>query len=156
MTQDVNLLSTHAAELAEQIVEHLQSTLHIAARVRDVGGGRGYRVYQVAKPKNRHLVDIRAVKSLPPTNRVSGVLVVTPAELIAGKVIAFQSRRDKPKSGTDWRDIAVLLLAFPELKNTTGDVRDRLLASEANEATIAAWEQIVSHEIEAGDEDDEF
>jgi hypothetical protein len=29
---------------------------------------------------------------------------------------AFHQRRGKPKSGTDWRDIAMLLLAFPDLK----------------------------------------
>jgi hypothetical protein len=40
-------------------------------------------------------------------------LVVSPPELIANKVIAFSSRRDKPKSGTDWRDVAMLLLQFP-------------------------------------------
>jgi hypothetical protein len=59
------------------------------------------------------------------------VLVVAPADLIAGKVIAYHQRRGQPKSGTDWRDVAMLLLTFPELKRDPGRVRDCLLAAGA-------------------------
>ncbi len=156
MTQDIDVMSPRAERLAAELIEHLGSRHHIAVRVREVADGRGYRVYQVAKPKNRHLVDIRSVASLPPTQSVSGLLVVIPAELIAEKVIAFQSRRGKPKAGTDWRDIAMMLLQFPEMKSSRGLVRDRLDAAGANEDVIGAWEDIVKEEILASDEDDEF
>src|SRR5438105_356220 len=102
MTQDVDIVSLRAPELAEEIRAHLNLRFHIAVRVREVAGGRGYRVFQIQKPKNRHLVDVRPVAVLPPTERVAQVLVVAPAELIASKVIAFQSRHGKPKAGTDW------------------------------------------------------
>src|SRR5438876_12419357 len=59
MTQDVDILSTRAAELAEELRKHLADTFKIAVRVREVASGRGFRVYQLRKPKNRHLADIR-------------------------------------------------------------------------------------------------
>ncbi len=156
MTQDVNILSTRAVPLAEEIRDYLNRRFHIAVRVRDVREGLGYRLYQVQKPRNRHLVDIRPVEQLPPTRRIEEVLVVAPDELIAGKVRAFQHRRGQPKSGTDRRDVALLLLTFPELKVDPGPVRDRLDAGGADAATLAAWKEIVASEILPEDEDEEF
>jgi hypothetical protein len=57
---------------------------------------------------------------VPPAQRIAQVLVVIPEELIALKVIAYHTRRGQPKSGTDWRDLAMLLLTFPELKHESG------------------------------------
>ena len=71
MTQDVDILSPRAKELAEELQAYLKKRLHIAVRVREIVKGRGYRLFQVQKPKNRHLVDVRGVLSLPPTRRVS-------------------------------------------------------------------------------------
>lgn len=156
MTQDVDIASPRAAELAEQIRERLAERFHIAVRVREAGHGRGFRVYQLQKPKNRHLVDVRSVVAVPPAQRIEGVLVVTPEELIAGKVMAFHDRRGTPKAGTDWRDLAVLLLAFPNLKTSRGAVRDRLEAAGADEAVLAAWDDVVLQEIRAEDDEGEF
>src|SRR5437868_448000 len=93
MTQDVDILSTRAAEFVEELRIYLNERFHIAVRVRTVREGLGYRIYQVRKPANRHLVDVRPVEDLPPTNRIKKVLVVTPPELIAGKAMALCSRR---------------------------------------------------------------
>src|SRR5438094_6448561 len=70
MTQDVDLLSPRAAQVAKQLQAHLRKKFHLAIRIRQVAGGRGYRLFQLRKPKNRHLVDVRPVTSLPPTQRV--------------------------------------------------------------------------------------
>jgi hypothetical protein len=156
MTQDVDILSPRAAELAEEIRRHLNAHFHVAVRVRDVQGGLGYRIYQVQKPKNRHLVDVRPVDALPPAQRVAEVLVVTPAELVAGKVRAYAHRRGQPKSFTDLRDVAVLLLQFPELKADPAVVRARLQAAGADPALLATWEELAAQEILPGEEDDEF
>jgi hypothetical protein len=156
MTQDVDIASPRAAELAEQLREHLSTRFHIAVRVREIGEGRGYRLYQIQKPKNRHLVDLRPLAALPPARRIGEVLVVAPEELIAGKLIAYQRRQGTPKSGTDWRDLAVLLLAFPELKTSFGPVRERLEVAGAPPAVLAAWERLVSQQIEAEKDEDEF
>src|SRR5437588_6359252 len=59
MTQDVDIASPRAAELAEELRTFLNARFHIAVRVRDIREGLGYGVYQVQKPKNRHLVDLR-------------------------------------------------------------------------------------------------
>src|SRR3990172_12885398 len=67
---------------------HLNERFHIAVRLRKVRDEIGFRLYQLAKPKNRHLVDVRPVESLPPAQRIGGVLVVTPTEVIVGKVIS--------------------------------------------------------------------
>jgi hypothetical protein len=153
MTQDVDVLSPRAAQLAEELREYLRARFHLAVRLRAIGTGSGYRLYQVRKPKNRHLVDLRTVSTLPPTQRVAGVLVVTPAELIANKVIAFRRRHGRPKSGSDWRDLAMLLLTFPDLKSDTGPVRDRLEAAGADATALTAWRQLVAQEILPEDDD---
>jgi hypothetical protein len=156
MTQDIDLLSTRAAEFAQELRDYLRERFHIAIRVRQVGKGRGYRLFQVRKSGNRHLVDVRPVETLPLTKRIAKVLVAAPAELIARKVIAYHQRRGQPKSGTDWRDLAMLLLKFPELKRDPGPVVDRLRAAGADAAVLALWNELVAQEIRPPDEDDEF
>jgi len=83
MTQDVDILSTRAAELAEELRLVLNERFGIAVRIGNVAQGAGYRIYQVRKPKNRHLADVRSVEQLPPCNRFDEVLVLAPAELAA-------------------------------------------------------------------------
>ena len=156
MSQDIDLLSPRAAELAEEIRTHLTNKFHVAIRVREVADGRGYRLYQIQKSGNRHLVDIRLVLTLPPSRRIAQVLVASPEELIALKVIAYHLRRGQPKSGTDWRDIAMLLLAFPELKREDGLVMERLKAENAGDEVMKLWGELVNQEIQTTDEDDEF
>ncbi|MHB2020305.1 MAG: nucleotidyl transferase AbiEii/AbiGii toxin family protein [Candidatus Xenobia bacterium] len=156
MTQDVDLFAIHGSRVAEGLRIYLSDRFHIAVRVREVAEGRGYRVFQVSKQGNRHLVDIRSVDQLPPANVVSGLLVVAPPELIAEKVISWQHRRGRPKSGTDWRDVASLLLKFPELKVAHGAVRDRLAHRGADQQILSAWDDLVSQEIRSEEDDDEF
>ena len=156
MTQDIDLMSSRAAELAEELREHLNQLFHLAIRVREIGEGRGYRLYQVQKLGNRHLVDLRPVEKLPLSQCIEQILVMQPAELIASKVISFHQRRGKPKSGTDWRDLAMLLLTFPELKSEAGEVAERLQAANADAAIIQVWKDLVATEIAPPDEDDEF
>lgn len=156
MSQGIDLLSPRAAELAEELRTHLSDKFHIAVRVREAADGRGYRLYQIQKSGNRHLVDIRLVSALPPSRRIAEVLVASPEELIALKVIAYRLRRGQPKSGTDWRDSAMLLLAFPELRQETGLVTERLQAENASDEALKLWRELVKQEIETTDEDDEF
>src|ERR1700686_2220751 len=47
MTQDVDLLSTRAKELAEEVREHLRDRFNVEVRVREIGEGRGYRLFQI-------------------------------------------------------------------------------------------------------------
>ena len=156
MTQDIDLLSTRAADLAEELREQLSQEFHIAVRVREVGEGKGYRLFQVQKPANRHLVDVRAVEALPSAQRIAEVLVIAPAELIASKVIAYAQRRGNPKSGTDWRDIAMLLLKFPELKGEQSSVTERLREAGASEKIMGVWRELILSEIRAAEDEDEF
>jgi hypothetical protein len=87
---------------------------------------------------------------------IEDVLVMAPADLIASKVIAYHQRRGKPKSGTDWRDIAMLLLAFPELKSDTSPVTDRLKTAGAEQVSLEVWHEIVGREIEPPDDEGDF
>src|SRR5262245_52757104 len=57
MTQGVDLLSPRAAQLAQELRDHLRDRFQIAVRVREMGEGRGYRLFQVRKEGNRHLAD---------------------------------------------------------------------------------------------------
>ena len=151
-TQDVDVMSNRAPEFAGELRQFLHERFHIAVRVREVVPG-GFRIFQLQKPKNRHLVDVRAVDLLPPVQRVSRVLVLAPDELIATKVIAFHSRKGKAKSFTDRRDLAVLLLKFPELKSEKSSVADRLTKNGADEETIKEWKMICAEEITPADDD---
>src|SRR6266550_4583004 len=147
MSQDVDLISTRAVELAEELREHLSERFHIAVRVRVVGAGKGYRLFQIHKPRNRHLVDLRPAESLPRAERIEDVLVISPPELIAHKVISYHARRGQPKAGTDWRDLAMLLLTFPELKKEKGAVSEALKSLGATDEVIDTWGELVAQEI---------
>lgn len=155
MTQDVDVLSLSARALAEEMRAQLADRFHLAIRVRELASGRDFRVFQVRTPRNRHLAAVRSVEELPPAQRIGGILVATVPELIARKLLAYQRRKGQPKSGTDWRDLAVLLLAFPELKTEAGAVGDRLRALGAREDDMA-WRALVAEAIRAEpDENDE-
>ena len=156
MSQDIDLVSTRATELAEELREHLSERFHIAVRVRVIGAGKGYRLFQIQKPRNRHLVDVRAAESLPHAERIEDVLVISPPELIAYKVIAYHSRRGQPKAGTDWRDLAMLLLTFPELKKEEGPVNEALKSLGARDDVVKTWRELVAQELAQSDDDDEF
>ncbi len=119
-----------------------------------IGEGRGYRLFQMRKSGNRHLVEVRPVETLPATRRIARVLVMALAELIASKVIAYYQRRGKPKSGTDWRDLALLLLTFPELKRDPGPVGDCLQAAGVGPEVWTVWRELVAQDIEPADEEE--
>jgi hypothetical protein len=155
MTQGVDLLSTHAGELAESVRERLADRLRIAVRVREVVPGQGFRVYQVRKPANRHLVDVRQTESLPSSQHFAGVQVIAPPELVAMKVVSMVSRAGRPKAGTDLVDVQRLLLAFPDLKVEEGPVIARLRDLSASDDVLARWRQIAHTPIEP-DEDEGY
>lgn len=156
MTQVIDLISTNAAELAEAIRTMLAERFQIAVRIREVKASLGYRIYQLQKTGNRHLVDIRAVEFLPPSEQIENVLVMAPAALIAYKVIAFYQRRGQPKAGTDWRDIAMLLLAFPNLKAKPETVTIELIKASAGSEIIDVWRDLVQQEIKPMNKDEDF
>jgi hypothetical protein len=121
-----------------------------------IGEGKGYRLFQIQKTGNRHLVDVRPVETLPDSNLIEDVLIISVTELIARKVISYHSRKGQPKAGTDWRDLAMLLLKFPELKTEEGTISETLRSIGANEESMNAWRELVEQEISLPDDEDEF
>ena len=81
MTQDLDLLSTHAEGVAQALCHYLRQRFRIVVRICRVGGGRGLRVFQVRKAGNRHLVALRHVETLPGAQRIAGVLSEQKAQL---------------------------------------------------------------------------
>ena len=156
MTQDVDLLSTRAAALAEQLREFLAGRFHIAIRVRTVAGGAAYRLYQVRTPKNRHLVDVRHVAELPPCNRLQQILVLAAPVLVAHKVVSMVSRAKTPKGLIDGADLRRLLLSFPELRAEEGPVLQILTAMAAPRRALDAWRQLLQEDIIPDDDDEGF
>jgi hypothetical protein len=150
MTQDIDLLSTDAKNLAEELRRFLSEKFHIAVRIREIGD-KGLRIYQVRKEGNRHLIDIRPVADFPETEIIEEIQVLAPLELIVSKVISFQSRYGKPKSWTDRRDLAVLLLRFPDLK---GEVSRTLQTRNVSEAVLETWTEIEQQDFKLDDDDD--
>lgn len=153
MTQDVGLLSVRAKDLAEEMRSFLSEKFCIAVRVREIGEGKGFRVYQTRQEGNRHLVDVRPVEKFPETETVEDIRVLSPLELIVSKVISYHSRRGKPKSGTDWRDLAVLLLRFPELKENVSAV---LQAKSVSDAVLETWAEIELQDFQLENEDEDL
>lgn len=153
MTQDVDLLSTRASELAEEIKFFLSDKFHIAVRVREVADGKGFRVYQIRREGNRHLVDLRAVTNFPETETIENILVLSPVELIASKVISYHSRKSSPKSGTDYRDLGMMILKFPELKET---VSKSLKSKRVTKAILETWAEIERQDFQYKDEDEDL
>ena len=156
MSQDIDLVSTRATELAEELREYLSGRFHIAVRVRVIGAGKGYRLFQIQKPRNRHLIDVRTAESLPQAERIEDVLVMSPPELIAHKVIAYHARRGQPKAGTDWRDLAMLLLTFPELKKEDGAVSEALKSIGVKDEVMTTWGEFVAQELIEPEDEAEF
>ncbi len=156
MTEDVDILSPRAEELADELRAFLNKKFHIAAHVRSVKGGVGYRIYQVRKPKNRHLVDLRPVSALPAIQRVDEIPVLTPVELISSKVLSMIARGTTLEGAQDRIDLGRLLLTFPELKVETGPVAETLRAAAAPKEVLAAWKEVVAQEIRAQDEDEGY
>jgi len=156
MSQDIDLISTRAVELAEELRAHLSEHFHIAVRVRVIGADKGYRLFQIHKPRNRHLVDLRPAESLPRAERIEDVLVMSPPELIAQKVVSYNARRGQPKAGTDWRDLAMLLLTFPELKKERGAVTEALKSAGVKDDVMQTWRELVAQELIEPEDDGEF
>ena len=113
-------------------------------------------MFQIQKPRNRHLVDVRNTELLPHAERIEDVLVISPPELIAHKVISYHARRGQPKSGTDWRDLAMLLLTFPELKEENGAVSEALKSLRAREDVIQTWHDFITQKLNEPDDEAEF
>ena len=155
MTRDVDLLSVRAKDLAVELREHLSEKFHIAVRIREIKE-KGFRIYQVRSEGNRRLVDLRQIDELPQTQKIENVLVLSPVELIASKVISYYSRRGKAKSWTDRRDLAVLLLQFPELKSEAGDVMKILQGRGTDEKILDAWREIVAQELKVEEDDEDL
>lgn len=155
MTQDIDLLSTDAKNLAAEMRTFLSERFHIAVRVREIGD-KGLRIYQTRKEGSRHLVDVRPIIEFPETRVVENIRVLSPAELVASKIVSFQSRFGKPKSWTDRRDLSVLLLQFPELKTETGAVAEILRRRGPDEKVFDAWREIVSEDLQKESDDEDL
>ena len=141
-TQDVDILSTRARELAGELREYLTDRFHISIRIREIGDRKRFRDYKTRKEGNRDLVNIRPVDVIPATEALEVIRVLSPAELIASKVISFDSRFSKSKSWTDRRDLTVLLLRFPRLKAKDSEVSEILLRRQAIESAFRVWNEL--------------
>ena len=141
MTEDVDILSMRAPELAEELRDHLNKRFHIAVRVRKVtpasgGCASGGRLASASDGRRS-------------TGRRS-------SRAACGEGKSLLAAPGLAKIRTDWRDIAILLLTFPKLKASRGPVRERLEAAGADAAILAAWDEIAAQKIIPEGEDDKF
>lgn len=159
MTQDVDIMSTRAPDLAEEIRVYLNQRFHIATRVREVRGGIGYRIEECREARDRILIKVKKTEYLPPAQRIFDVLVLTPVELMCTTVVDMARHPDSPQGFIELADLRRLLLTFPELRSNSGPVRDRLEAMVADGAipvVLELWQKLVLEEIESEDEDAKF
>lgn len=142
MTSDVDVLSIHARELAEELRRLLADEFHVAMRVREIKD-KGFRVYQARKEGPRHLVDVRQVDVLPPAQRSrGGPAVIAPLQLVVMKIRSLASRGHLEKGLTDRLDILRLLREFPEFRKERAEEISCLLAHDSKAATT--WEEILT------------
>jgi len=153
MSQDVDIMALNAEILAEDIRSLLNDRFKMAVRVRSIANGRGLRIYQIRKPKNRHFVDIRSVDTLPSVQRVERILVPTPPELIVQKIISMTSRSKTAKGMTDAADLRRLLITFSDLKVEHGAVSEILNGKNVSSEVLETWRNLVHEEIEVDDDD---
>jgi len=146
-TPDVDLISTRAAELAQELSDLLMQRFNIACVVQVWRGGKGntLRIFEVRKPEYRLMVDIRPVDTLPPSRKIMNMQVVLPEKLIAAKVYSYHCRTQEgdPRSFTDQRDLAELLLHFPKFVLEVGAVRQCLIALSTDVDVLSTWESFV-------------
>lgn len=152
MTEDVDIASTSASDLAELLAVRLHDHFGIATRTREVSGG--FRIYQLRKPKNRHLVDVRQVDRLPEHRLIEGVRVVSPSELVAMKAISVVARQGREKELSDRLDLARLLRAFPDLANNENIVRAAIERMAGGAAAVDVWRKAAEAPLAADDDDD--
>ena len=149
MTADIDVLSTDAEKLAEELRSYLAKKFYISVHVRPMTKkGAGFRVYQVTKPKNRTLVDVRQETRLPQSISKRGVRIVEPITLLAMKVKCYAARRNQVKGDTDRVDIRRMLATFPELRKLHGQVTDKLLEDGVSSAVLEIWYDFVHERLE--------
>ena len=153
-TPDVVVLATRPMEVAAAIAAAVRKRCGVMLSITE--GRNGLVLNRPDRTRGRRIAAVRPVDRLPPVRRIERVLVVAPAELIAGKLAVAAARPGRPRSYTDRRDIYALLLTFPELKTENGEVRDRLIADGASDDVLAAWSDWVTREIEPDGEDDDL
>lgn len=155
-TQDMDLMPTRAADLAEELASQLSRRFHVSIASKKNKLGNSHRLLQLRDNETRNLVDVRSVETLPEALRIENVLVASPVELIASKVISHHRRRGRPKSWTDWRDLTLLLLTFPELKCDPGPVTESLNAANVDQNVLTIWRELVAQEILPQTDEDDF
>ena len=117
MTTDIDIQALQGQLLVAQISDRLRQEFYIATRSREVKSNQAWRIYQVLKSGNRHLVDIRQVDRLPEFEVINQIQVLSPLELIISKIISAYARQNQPKGFSDLRDLYSLILTFPQLVN---------------------------------------
>ena len=152
-TQNVDIMSPRAEELAEELREYLSDRFHIAVRVREITGGKGFRIYQTRKDGNRHLVAVREMSGTPATEQIEEIKVLSPLDLLVSKIVSYHSRKGKPKSFTDRRYIAVLVLRFPALKEQVTNAIGRLVDPAP---MLRTWREILADGFVMEEPDDDL
>ncbi len=156
LTDDMEIMSPCAGELAVEARAFLSQRFQIASGIRRSANRLAFRVLQRRRPRDRRLVDVRQAAPLPAHRKIEDVLVLRPTELICSKVVSMVARSKTPRAFLDLADIRRLLLALPELKRATGPVARCLRSTGAAAETLAVWKEIVAQEIVPEDEDDKF
>ena len=155
MTQEVDILSPRALELAEELRAYLSQEFQIAVRVRTVANGLGHRLYQVSK----------AYRSSPRRCSRSGRLASSPDR--RGRHGCAACGIDLPESGRNGQSVRDGKAddrpgRYPTspfgLPPSEGSRRPRRGASSclghAPAPALEAWQEIAAQEIdEVNDED---
>jgi len=148
MTSDIYVVATDANKLATELRDYLARRLFIAVRVRPMTKrGAGFRVYQLTRPRNRSLVDVRQETRLPASVSKLGVRFVEPVTLLAMKVQSYAARRNQIKGDTDRVDIRRMLATLPRLRKRHGEVTDKLLADGAPNSVLRVWYAFVDERL---------
>ncbi|KKJ00617.1 nucleotidyl transferase AbiEii/AbiGii toxin family protein [Prochlorothrix hollandica] len=149
MTADIDLQALEGETLVTEICDYLHQEFYIETRSRRVKNHGAWRIYQVLKSGNRHLVDVRQVEVLPRFERINQIQVLSPIALMQSKIISAYARQHQPKGFSDLRDLYSLMLTFPQLV-------EQVEVDETNPGLQGFWRSIQIQEIQAADDDDDL
>ncbi len=149
MTADIDIQALQGKALASEVRQYLNQEFYIATRIREIGKNKAWRIYQIIKSGNRHLVDIRQVENLPNFEIVNNIQILSPLELIQAKIISAYARRQQPKGFSDLRDLYSLMLTFPQL---VGQIQ----LDSGDEGLLQFWRSLQSQKIDLPEEDEDL
>lgn len=154
--EDVDVLARDTKAVAQQLADYIEARLPMELEVTHAVKRDALIVRQANRDRGRRFVHVHEVAEFPAYRVIQGVRVLEPAITVAHKMLTLARRWSSATAGIDRRDVAYMLLAFPEFKNMEGPVSDAFAELEASPKTMELWKEIVEAPLLPEDDDEGY